>query len=104
LLWLFRDVPKTLWLFFRNVYFEVRRYSKYLTSPNYILCFCPAGHGYVFSFTHNTQWGWFFAPSGRRTVPFVYSKRKDLLESFSQRFGIHLHIPNVVNIHRILYC
>ena len=35
LLWLFRDVPKTLWLFFRNVYFEVRRYSKYLTSPNY---------------------------------------------------------------------
>ena len=39
LLWLFRDVPKTLGLFFRNVYFEVRRYSKYLTSPNIFYLF-----------------------------------------------------------------
>ena len=38
-LWLFRDVPKTLSSLFPQCYFEVRRYKKYLTTPNYILCF-----------------------------------------------------------------
>ena len=40
LLWLFRDVPKTLsYSFTRNVYFKVRRYAKYLTTPNIFFMF-----------------------------------------------------------------